>query len=134
MNKTMAMRLAQAARNTAVGGFISWDPSEFGTRVLSYNGIPILQVEDDNTGTPILPFSEANPGGGAAASTSIYVVSFGDGSLVGIQNGTVSVRDLGELETKPVLRTRTEWYAGIAIFSGKAVARLRGIKDAAITA
>jgi hypothetical protein len=134
MNKTMAMRLAQAARNTAVGGFISWDPSEFGVRVLSYNGIPILQVEDDNTGTPILPFSEANPGGGAAASTSIYVVSFGDGSLVGIQNGTISVRDLGELETKPVLRTRTEWYAGIAIFSGKSVARLRGIKDAAITA
>jgi len=134
MNKTMAMRLAQAARNTSVGGFITWDPSEFGTRVMAYNGIPILQVEEDNTGTAILPFSEANPGGGTAASTSIYAVSFGDGGLIGIQNGTVDTRDLGELETKPVLRTRVEWYAGIAIWSGKAVARLRGIKDAAIVA
>jgi hypothetical protein len=134
MNKTMAMRLAQAARNTAVGGFITWSPSEFGTRIMEYNGLPILQVEEDNVGNPILPFSEANPGGGAAASTSIYVVSFGDGSLVGIQNGGVDVRDLGELETKPVMRTRVEWFAGIAIFSGKSVVRLRGIKDAAIVA
>jgi hypothetical protein len=98
-----------------------------------YNGIPILQVEEDNTGTPILPFNEPNPGGGAAASTSIYAVNMGDGSLVGIQNQGVDVRDLGELETKPVLRTRVEWYAGIALFSGKSVARLRGIKDAAVT-
>jgi hypothetical protein len=132
MNKTMAMRLAQAARNTAVGGFITWDPSEFGQRVLSYNAIPILQVEEDSTGTAILPFTEANPGGGAAASTSIYAVSFGDGALVGIQNQGVDVRDLGELETKPVLRTRVEWYAGIACYSGKAMARLRGIKDVAV--
>ena len=83
-------------------------------------------------GTPILPFSEANPGGGAAASTSIYVVQLGDGGVIGIQNDGISVRDLGELEAKPVFRTRVEWYASIAIFSGKAVARLRGIKDAAI--
>ena len=132
MNKTMALRLAQAARTTTVGGFISWDPSEFGTRILAYNGIPILMVEEDSTGTAILPFSEANPGGGTAASTSIYAVSFGDGGVVGIQNGQVDVRDLGELETKPVMRTRVEWYAGIAIFNGKAAARMRGIKDAAI--
>jgi hypothetical protein len=38
------------------------------------------------------------------------------------------------LETKPVLRTRIEWYAGLAIFDGKAAARLRGVKDAALTA
>lgn len=133
MNKTMAMRLAQAARNTTVGGFITWDPSEFGQRIMAYNGIPILQVEEDNMGTAILPFSEANPGGGAAASTSIYAVNFGDGGVVGIQNGDVSVRDLGELEVKPVLRTRVEWFASISIFSGKAAARLRGVKDAAVT-
>jgi hypothetical protein len=51
---------------------------------------------------------------------------------VGIQNQGVDVRDLGELETKPVLRTRVEWYAGIACYSGKAMARLRGVKDVAV--
>ena len=134
MNKTMSLRLAQAARNTAVGGFISWEPNEFGMRVMQYNGLPILLADEDNTGAQILPFSEANPGGGAAASTSLYCLSLGGGRMVGIQNGDVDVRDLGELETKPVLRTRVEWYAGTAIFQGKSVARLRGVKNAAIVA
>lgn len=132
MNNTLALRLAAAARNTAVGGFISFDLSEFGTRVQTYNGIPILIAKEDNAGNDILPFSEPNPGGGAAASTSIYAVSFMDGGVTGIQNQDISVRDLGELEAKPVYRTRVEWYASIAIMSGRSVARLRGIKDAPI--
>jgi hypothetical protein len=134
MNKTMSLRLAQAARNTSVGGFITWEPNEFGMRVMQYNGLPIILADEDNTGAQILPFTEANPGGGAAASTSIYCVSLGEGRLVGIQNQEVSVRDLGELETKPVFRTRIEWYNGIALFMGKSVARLRGVKSAAVVA
>jgi hypothetical protein len=134
MNKTMAMRLAQAARTSTVGGYIVWSPDEFGRQVMAYNGLPILVADEDNTGAQILPFTEANPGGGTAASTSIYAVSFGEGMLVGIQNGEVDVRDLGELDTKPVERTRVEWYAGLAVFHGKAVARLRGVKNAAVVA
>jgi hypothetical protein len=30
------------------------------------------------------------------------------------------------------MRTRVEWYCGIAAFHGKCAARLRGIKDAAV--
>jgi hypothetical protein len=134
MNKTMGMRLAQAARTTTVGGYIIFTPDEFGRQVMSYNGVPVLLADEDNTGAQILPFTEANPGGGSAASTSIYVVSMGDGALVGIQNGEVDVRDLGELQAKPAFRTRVEWFAGIAIFNGKSVCRLRGIKNAAIVA
>jgi hypothetical protein len=134
MNKTMVLRLTQASRNTSVGGFITFSLDEFGRRVTRYNDLPILVMDEDNTGAQILPFTEANPGGGAAASTSIYVASLGDGALVGLQNGGIDPRDLGELNTKPVLRTRVEWYSGIALFSGKAVARLRGIKDAAVVA
>jgi hypothetical protein len=102
--------------------------------VMAYNGLPILEIDEDNTGGQILPFSEPNPGGGAAASTSIYVLSMGDGALVGLESGPVQTRDLGELEAKPVLRTRIEWYTSIACFSGKAVARLRGVRNAAIVA
>ena len=42
----------------------------------------------------------------------------------------VATRDLGELETKPVFRTRVEWYSGIAVYHGRAAARLAGITDA----
>src|SRR5262245_15092704 len=134
MNKTMSLRLTQASRATGVAGFITWSISEFGTRVMEYNGLPILLADEDNQGQQILPFTEPNPGGGTAASTSIYCVSFGDGRMVGIQNGPIDTRDLGELETKPVMRTRVEWFNGISIFQGKAVARLRGKKNAASTA
>jgi hypothetical protein len=132
MNKAMSLRLTQASRNSAVMGNVDFTLNNLGQRVQTYNGLEILTAEDDETGTPILPFSEANPGGGAAASTSIYVVQLGDGGVVGIQNDGISVRDLGELEAKPVFRTRIEWYASIAVFSGKSMARLRGIKDSAI--
>jgi hypothetical protein len=134
MNKTMAMLLAQAARTTSVGGYITFTPNEFGRQVQSYNGLPILIADEDNTGTQILPFTEANPGGGTAASTSIYALAMGEGQLVGIQNGDMDVRDLGELETKPVERTRVEWYAGLAVYDGRAIARLRGIKNSAVVA
>lgn len=132
MNKTMALRLTQASRATGVGGFISWSVTEFGTQIRLYNNIPILEIDEDNEGNQIMPFSEPNPGGGAPASTSIYVLSVGDGGLVGIQSGPIDTRDIGELEAKPVLRTRVEWFNGIAIFSGKSVARLRGIKNSPV--
>jgi len=61
-------------------------------------------------------------------------VQLGDGGVIGIQNQGRDVRDLGELESKPVFRTRIEWYTSIAVFGGKSVARLRGIKDGALVA
>ena len=133
MNKTMRRRLTQAARNYQVGGFITWDKDMFGQRVYQYNDLPILIADEDSSGAQILPFTEASYTG-AATSTSIYCVSFGDGKLIGLQNGGMDVRDMGELETKPAFRTRVEWYAAIACMHGKSVARLRYIADGAVTA
>ncbi len=133
MNKAMARRFAQAARLYTVGGFVQWDLDAFGKRVMQYNGLPILIVDLDNTGTSILPFSEAASSGGATA-TSIYVVSMGNDGLVGLQNGSIDVRDMGELQSAPVFRTRVEWYNGMAVFNGRAVVRLKFIGDLAIVA
>lgn len=133
MSKAMRRRLTQAARTTGVSGFIQWEKDAFGRQVAVYNDLPIITVENDNNDLPILAFDEACPGGGATG-TSIYCVSFGDGMLTGIQSGTIEARDLDELEQKPAFRTRVEWYSGIAIFHGKAAARLYGIKDAAVVA
>jgi hypothetical protein len=132
MNKTMRRRLSAAARVTTVGGFITWDKDEFGRGIARYADLPILIADEDNTGSQILPFTEADLGGGADVCTSIYCVSFGEGMLTGIQSSEVQVRDLGEMQSKPVLRTRVEWYCGIAAFHGKCAARLRGIKDAEV--
>ncbi len=133
MNKKMKRRFAAAARTTSVGGYVTFGPNQLGLEQAFYNGIPILTVDLDNAGAEILPFTEAATSGNATA-TSIYVVSMGDGMLTGIQNGMIDVRDLGELQSEPKLRTRVEWYTGIAVWHGRAVTRLWSIADAAIVA
>lgn len=134
MSKAAARRLSNAAKNTAISGTIEYTKDDFGRRLMMYNDLPVLRLYGADGADTILPFTEANPGGGSAASTSIYVVSIGEGKLKGIQNGTMDVRDLGELQTAPVFRTRVEWYMGLALEHGRAAARIQGIKDAAFVA
>lgn len=133
MSKAMARKFSAAARLTTVGGYVTYDVNAFGKRIMAYNGLPILTVDLDEAGALILPFTEAATSGTATAS-SIYIVSMGDGMLQGLQNGGMDVRDLGELQTAPVMRTRVEWFTGFAVFHGRAATRLWSISDAAITA
>jgi hypothetical protein len=133
MNKAMRRRLSAAARLTTVGGYITYELDAFGRRATRYNDLPILIADQDETGTDFLGFTEAADSGNATA-TSIYAVSFREGMMTGIQSGEMMVQDIGELETKPVLRTRVEWYNGIAIFHAKAAARLKFIGDLAVVA
>jgi len=134
MSKKMRNRLSAAARNTGTTGFMVWDKDEFGNRVAFYNDIPILVTDYDDTNTQVIAFNEACPGGGSAVGTSIYVVNMSDTGVCGLQNGVMEVTDLGEVQDKPVLRTRVEWLIGLAVLHGRAVARIWGIKDAAVTA
>jgi len=123
-----------AARNKGIGGNFTLEKDDFGRPVESYNGLPILTTWGDAKLIDPLLFNEIGAGGGAAVSTSLYVMSFGANGVQGIQNGGIDVRDLGELNTQPLYRTRVEWYAGIAIFDGSAAVRVRGIKNAAFVA
>jgi hypothetical protein len=133
MSKGMRRLLTQAARLYTVGGFITYTLDAFGRQITNYNGLPILIVDLDNVGNAIIGFDEA-AASGTATATSIYIVSMGADALTGLQNGSVDVRDLGELQTAPVFRTRIEWYNGVAIFNGRAVTRLRNIGNLAIVA
>jgi hypothetical protein len=128
MSKAMRRRLTVAARTSSVGGNISYSTDEFGRQVTMYNDLPILIVDKDNENADILGFTEAN------STTSIYVVAFGEGQVNGLENGGMDVRDIGELETKPALRTRIEWYSGFGVFAPRSAARLKNITDAAVTA
>lgn len=103
----------------------------YGKLVRFYAGIPIIDpgLATDGT-TRILPFTETQ---GTAVGTvaSIYAVKFGEEEFVsGLTNGGIDVYDLGELETKPVYRTRIESYMAIGMFNGKAAARLKGVLQA----
>ena len=134
MNKTMRRRLSAAARLSTVGGYITYELDAFGRRVTRYNDLPILIVDKDNEYNDIMPFTEASSDGTTVVSTSIYCLSFAENGVVGLQNGEMDVRDMGEIDTKPVYRTRIEWYISMAILRARAAARLYGITDAAVAA
>lgn len=133
MSKEMRRRITSAARNYQVGGFIEYTVDEFGRRVTTYNDLPILIADYDDTGAKIIQFNEAGPAG-SNVSTSIYVLSVGTGMLTGLQNGVMEVKDLGELQSKPAFRTRIEWLVGFAAIHGRCAARVWGITNAAVTA
>lgn len=112
-----------------VGGVDFFREDTTGKRVLSWNGIPVLDPGQNLAGTDILPQTETQ--GTSNLASSIYAVKFGedegDAAVTGLTNGGVMVDDLGQLQEKPAYRTRIEFYCGVATFGGKAAARLRGV-------
>jgi hypothetical protein len=47
-----------------------------------------------------------------------------------LADGIFAVKDLGEQQAKPALRTRIEGFVGVAVFGGKAAARGTGLLNA----
>lgn len=132
MSKKMRNLLSAAATDTTIGGYIAYDKDEFGRRVTMFDGIPIIVTDYDSEGNQIVDFNEVGSGGSTATASSIYAVNFGDEGVTGLQNGTMEVRDLGEMPTQPAMLTRVEWLVGMAVLHGRAAARLRGIAKAAV--
>jgi hypothetical protein len=101
--------------------------------VATYNGIALLDIGQTAAGVDIITQTETQ-GTASGTASSIYAVKFGtaegDQAVTGLTNGGVQVRDLGELDTKPVFRTRLEFYTGLAVFGGKGAARLTGVLNA----
>lgn len=116
MSKSARRHLSAVAR---ASGQIDIQRSEFGGQQLVYSGLPVLEIDRDHKNVAIL---DSDP-----TDQSIYVVSFGNDHLTGIQNGGPQVRDLGEATEDPVLVTRVEWYCGLALVNGRAAARLTNV-------
>jgi len=126
-NAAVIGRITSALRRLGGADFIREDLT--GKRVLTYNGIPVLDPGATAAGVQILGQNETQ--GSSTTASSVYAVKYGndegDQAVTGLTNGGVQVYDLGELESKPAYRTRLEFYCGLATFGGKAAARLRGV-------
>jgi hypothetical protein len=99
----------------------------FGRPVIAHNGVPIFPIEEDATGTEILRADETQ--GSNSTTCSIWAVKFGPDAMHGIQTAPVSVRDLGEIDAKPALRTRIEHYVGLVLKGPRCAARMTGITN-----
>ncbi|WP_405748882.1 major capsid protein [Bifidobacterium sp.] len=128
-NAKIIRKIASALRHVGLDTVLMEDIT--GKRAIQWNGIPILDLGTTAAAAPvdILPLTETQ--GTSHASSSIYAVKFGadegDQAVTGLTNGGVQVEDLGQLQSKPAYRARIEFYCGMAVFGGKAAARLKGV-------
>lgn len=140
MNKAIRAKIMSAGRR--LGGtewmtaVFSDGDSPISKRIPTYNGIPLLDIGKKADGTDIIPITETQ--GTAVDASSIYAVAFSEDEsnpgVGGLFNGPsedqpFEVTDLGEIDAKPVFRTRIEGYLGLAVY-GKGAARLRGVRNA----
>lgn len=89
--------------------YTTWSRNEFGVPVGSIGGIPVIDLEPE-----ILP-----------AAGEVYAVIFNPMDAVcGLTNGGVQVKALGEVDNAPQLKTRIEFFCGLAVFNDKKLAKL----------
>ena len=129
MNKSIKAKIGSSARR--LGGWATEQDAATGKRIDTYSGVPMEYIGTRADGTEIIPQTETQ--GASAVASSIYAVGFSQGEddpgVAGLTNGGVDVRDLGEIDAKPVFRTRIEFFTGLAVF-GKGAARLTGVLNA----
>lgn len=126
MNSMILARIKSAARRT---GRYETTRDEFGKLVDTFDGIPMIDIGTKADGTLIIPQTETQ--GTSNVTSSIYAMRFGedegDRAVTGlIGDGGIDVKDVGELQEKPVFRHRIEMFAGLAVF-GPGAARLKGV-------
>jgi hypothetical protein len=106
----------------------------FNRRIDVYMGTRLIDigVKSDQT-TEIITNTETT--GGGSYETSIYLIKFGIGDMTwGIQQYPLEAYDIGELQDKPVYRTRIDWNLGLATVDPRSIVRLYGIRADATSA
>lgn len=124
----------QAARTTALSGFVmqTWDG--VGEPKISYAGLPFLWGYPKDDHPYMLDFNEVGNGGGSAVTASLYVLSLGEYRLRGLQLRPMEVRDIGLLQDGKTYRTHLNWDVGLVDEHKYCIARLDSWTNATIVA
>lgn len=135
MSRRMKTKFEAASRSPTISNNqITMDmDSDLGRRVTRFGDIPILTGYPVGKDSDFLPFNEVAYGGGSAVTTSIYVVSFREDGLCGIQTSEPEFLPV-DTDRGVFNRDLFEWDTGITQEDFYASLRLSSITDAAITA
>jgi hypothetical protein len=127
-------RFIQAARNTALSGFViqTWD--QVGTPKMTYAGKRILFGYPRDRHSKLLPFTEVASGGGSAVTTSLFAANFAEDGVHGIQLKNIEVKDYGLTRSSTKYITNVSWDVGLVAETDYCVGRLDSITDAAFVA
>lgn len=107
--------------------------SNLGRRVMRFGDLELLWGYNVSRGSAFLPFDEVAYGGGSAVTSSVYIVSFSEDGICGIQSSAPEyvpvTTDRGVYE-----RDLFEWDSGITWEREYSAMRVSSITDAKIVA
>jgi hypothetical protein len=132
MPKALKDRFPAAERDTGIGGFVTQDKDDMGRVVTRYNGLPIYCGYGITKFGEFLPFNEVGAGGGAAVTSSVYIVKFSDEGVCALQTSPMEVTDMGMTDGGVFYRTNIEHDVGMAVLNPFAAMRFSSITNAAI--
>ena len=128
-NRQVLAQLRIAFRNATINNMTIDDLTGAPVQVPTWQGIPILDAGNKADQTQILPQTETV--GTSTNTSSIYAVNYGTSidlpGVVGLTNGGLQVDPPRELETKPAILGRIEFYTGLALLGPAPAARLTGV-------
>jgi len=124
-NKTLLLALESAFRREQL---FSITRDQYERIVYTFRDCPIYDVglKADQV-NPIV--TDAESFAGQVNCTSMYWAKTGVRThFHGWEKEPLDVRDLGELQTEPVMRTRVDWSPGLASWHVRSLARVQGIQ------
>ena len=128
MTREIHMRMAQYLRGKA--NLFVTNRNEYGEWMTSWNGVPVV-FDDFLTQTETIASGTYSAKTGGATS-SIFFLRFGTEDLLGLQNGGLTTKKIGQLESKDAERHRIRWYVGLALMRTISIARIDGVTDVAM--
>jgi hypothetical protein len=135
MSRGQRRKFIALMRNQTLMGNVEMTKDEMGRPMVSYAGLPILSGYPKDRHTAVLPFNEVAAGGGAAVTTSLFVVSFSEMGVAGIQLKEMQAIDLGLSKEDGVFyKTNVSWDVGVVVEGDYSATRLDSIADLPIAA
>jgi hypothetical protein len=127
MSKRLRTLITRYMRSKAINDITR---NDFGEKVTEFNNMPIY-VEDHLTLTETASVdSVTSPIG--STTMSLFALAFGEDDILGLQNGGLSIKNLGQLEGKDSRRWRLIWYVGLALQRTIRQARVHAITNSAV--
>lgn len=135
MSRGMRRKFIALMRNQTLMGNVELTKDDMGRPIVSYAGLPILSGYPKDRHTQILPFTEVAAGGGGAVTTSLFVASFTEMGVSGIQLKPMQAEDLGLSKEDGVFyKTNVSWDVGTVVEGDYSVTALDSISDGVIAA
>lgn len=130
MSRTVHSLMSQYIRTK--GNMFVTDRDQYGNWISRWNGVR-CEYDDFITDTEAISSGAFSAKTGGATST-IFFLRFGAKDLLGLQNGSLTTKKIGQLESKDAVRWRIRWYVSLALMRTISCARLDGIAVASAMA